>query len=247
MQTKENVLMFTQDEMSDRNKIPNWLEKEYESFKRNVRDTSFPCYFGTLAEKRGELRYTFIEDDYGVLPDTLLAFLEVSRANPDKRQNLTVFFKPELEERSLEFYNKKMWDVLQYLHLKDPCPWPESTPKDPQDSSWEFCFGGEAIFVFSASPSYKMRHSRNYGESFILIFQPTRIFSGFESDVAEGIKARSVIRSRLLDWDNHAVNIPPDSSKLGEKKEYYWKQYAISDDNEPIKGGCPFHMKDIPI
>ncbi|WP_054402328.1 YqcI/YcgG family protein [Paenibacillus solani] len=245
MQTKENIRMFTQQEMSDLTKIPKWLEGEYKTFSSIVSAPKFPCYFGTLAEKRGEVRYTYIEeDDYRKLPHTLASFLELSRANPDKRQNLTVFFEPEKEEQSLEFYKNKTWEVLQYLHSHDPAPWPEEVPYDSQNRSWEFCFDGEPVFVFSASPAYKKRHSRNYGNSLILLFQPTRLFNGFESDVPEGIKARNIIRTRLLEWDEPEVDIPADSSKLGEKKDYYWKQYIISDDNEPIQGGCPFHMKD---
>ncbi|QKS45640.1 YqcI/YcgG family protein [Paenibacillus cellulosilyticus] len=231
--------------MNDHTKVPEWLENEYETFSKMVLNPKFPCYFGTLAEKRGEIRYTYVENnDYSKLPTTLASFLNLSRENPDKRQNLTVFFEPETKERPLEFYKNKMWEVLQYLHKNDSSPWPEHVPYDPQHRSWEFCFNGEPVFVFLGSPAYLKRHSRNYGNSLILIFQPTRIFNGFESDAPEGIKARSIIRSRLLEWDANEVDIPADSSKLGEKKDYYWKQYVIPDNNEPTKGGCPFHTKD---
>lgn len=245
MHTVENVLMLTQKDMDDQTKIPKWLVKEYETFSKMVLNPKFPCYFGTLAERKGEIRYTFVENnDYSKLPVTLASFLDMTQETPDKRQNLTVFFEPETEEMPLEFYTKKTWEVLQNLHKNDPSSWPEKVPYDPQHRAWEFCFNGEPVFVFSGSPAYLKRHSRNYGNSLILIFQPTRIFQGFESDTPEGVKARNIIRSRLLEWDDDEVDIPPDSSKLGEKKDYYWKQYVISDDNKPIKGACPFHAKE---
>src|SRR5690606_13450714 len=137
MKKTKNVLMLTEQEMSSGNTdLPQWLKVEYEIFSNNISDPDFPCFFGTISKKRSEIRYTFIEeDDYSLLPKTLISFLETSRTDPNIRQNLAVFFKPEKSEKSLEFYRDKVWNVLNYLHENDSRPWPENVPYDPQHRS----------------------------------------------------------------------------------------------------------------
>ncbi|WP_375412827.1 YqcI/YcgG family protein [uncultured Bradyrhizobium sp.] len=237
-----NSGLFEQAELSDPSRVPDWLMNEYRSFHRTVVDDDFPCSFGMAAEMNRELRYAFVENnDLTRLPETLNCFLRLSRSHPDVRHNLTVFFEPEAEPKTFEHYKNRFWQVLNFLHEHDSAPWPREIPTDKDDPLWEFCFGGDPIFMFAASPAYVQRRSRNYGNSFVMLFQPKRIFKGIESESAAGTKVRRVIRSRLKKWDGTA-SLHPDVIDYGEALIYRWKQYLLSDDSTPATGGCPFHF-----
>ena len=41
--------------------VPSWLAQEYAFFHQIVTAKGFPCYFASIAEKGGELRYAHIE------------------------------------------------------------------------------------------------------------------------------------------------------------------------------------------
>jgi uncharacterized protein len=233
-------LLLEQADMSDPSRIPSWLMREYRSFHETVVDDDFPCNFGLAAEKDRELRYSFVEgNDFARLPQALEAFLQLSRSHPSVRHNLTVFFEPEAEAKPFEYYTQRFWQVLNYLHAHDRAPWPSQIPTDKDDPLWEFCFGGDPIFMFAASPAYVRRRSRNYGDSFVMLFQPKRIFKGIESESPTGTRARRVIRARLKKWDGNEA-LHPDVNDYGEVLTYRWKQYLLSDDGTPARGGCPF-------
>jgi FPC/CPF motif-containing protein YcgG len=233
--------------MADPARVPDWLIREYRSFHETVIDEDFPCNFGLAAEKDHELRYTFVQgDDLAALPQTLEAFLQLSRSHPNVKHNLTVFFEPEPEARAFEYYRTRFWEVLNFLHAHDRAPWPPQIPTDKDDPLWEFCFGGDPIFMFAASPAYVQRRSRNYGNSFVMLFQPKRIFKGIESETPAGTKARRVIRARLKKWDRSEA-LHPDVNDYGEVLVHRWKQYVLSDDNTPARGGCPFAFRKEPV
>lgn len=241
-----NSLLFEQVDMSNPLQIPNWLMREYGAFHQTVIKDNFPCNFGLAAEKDRELRYTFIQgDDFTSLPETLNAFLHLSRSHPNVRHNLTVFFEPETELKTFEYYKARFWQVLNFLHAQDHVPWPNDIPTDKDDPLWEFCFGGDPIFMFAACPAYIQRKSRNYGSSFIMLFQPKRIFKGIESETPAGTKVRRAIRARLKKWDSNE-SLHPDVTDYGEALTYRWKQYLLSDDNTPALGRCPFNFDKKP-
>jgi len=226
--------------MNDSSGLPTWLMSEYRHFVEVVSREDFPCHFGTVAQLHGELRYSFVEgQDVSRVPATLEKFLELSRARPQAKHNLTLFFEPEHEEKSFEYYRDRMWEILGYLHRHDRASWPSSIPQDPDEPAWEFCFGGEPFFLFAGSPAYKRRKSRNYGSSFILLFQPKRVFQGLDNDSPAGIKARRAIRGRLQVWDG-ITRFHPDMHDFGQTVGDRWKQYMFSDDDTAAVGGCPF-------
>src|SRR5579863_5135681 len=112
--------LLEQKEMSNPLRTPSWLLDEYRTFHEIVTKDDFPCVFGLAAEKDGELRYTFVEgDDLVPLPAALEAFLRLSRSRPQVKHNLTVFFRPEAEEKPFEYYRNRFWRVLNFLHARD--------------------------------------------------------------------------------------------------------------------------------
>jgi FPC/CPF motif-containing protein YcgG len=234
--------LLTQSHINE-DKQPDWFCKEYATFRSIVTRKDFPCYFGQQGEKRGELRYSFINhDDWSSLPHTLTDFLSLFNQPQLTRHGLFVFVEPEQEEKSLNYYRAYFWEVLQYLHEHDPENWPKNQPKDPDHYLWDFHFNQEPIFVFGNAPAYKQRKTRDLGNSLILGFQPRRIFKGLEGTEPGGAMSREKVRERVEIWDNLPKH--PDISHYGDPEHNEWKQFFIGDDAEPIKGKCPFHVKE---
>src|SRR5580698_11519608 len=74
---------------------PEWLIEAYDSFRRNVTSPAYPCFFGTLAERRGEMFYSYVDGaDVEHLPRTMRQFVELSKQRQNEKNNLAVFFEP---------------------------------------------------------------------------------------------------------------------------------------------------------
>jgi len=221
--------------------LPDWLVSQYGEWRKIIENRDFPCYFGTQAEKLGDLRYCYMEKlDSAGLANVLRQFLDLSKKQPDHRHALVLFIKPEQEERSFDFYRERFWQLLNNLHQLDETPWPEDFPKDPENAHWEFVFGGEQMFVSGAMPAYKNRVSRNVGDSQVLIFQPRRIFADIVQCPKTGKKTVETIRKRAEQFEG--IPVHPDLGSFGTE-QLEWKQYIISDDMEPETGECPFRFK----
>lgn len=222
------------------NAIPAWLELSYKRFHESVIDPTYPCYFGTAAEKRGELYYTFAcTETYDLMPATLENFLVSSETAPDERRNLTIFFEPDYSPYTHAEYRRRFWKFLGFLHSNDPSPWPAGVPTNTDDPNWEFAFAGRMVFVFCATPSHERRASRNLGPGMIVLMQPRTSFVGIEGNTRAGIAARNKTRERIRGWDRTSPH--PDLGVFGEKDNREWKQYFLPDDNRAVTGTCPLH------
>lgn len=222
---------------------PDWFSHSYEIFHSIVTDPAYPCYFGSTAERRGELYYT-IADSHNrlLLASTLRNFLVHAKLAPRERRNLTVFFPPDEQPLVTSDYHHRFWITLQDLHEADPSPWPDQISPDPDCPDWEFSFAGESIFAFCGAPCYQMRKSRNLGPGMIILMQPRRSFFGIEGNTRAGIEARNKTRERLEKWDHLPVH--PDLGFYGDTANREWKQYALPDDNSRVTEKCPFRAKE---
>lgn len=239
-----NSSLLTKEDMTNPDRVPKWLIKEYQTFHNTVTDKTFPCYFGMKAENKGELRYAYItQEDWSNLPKAVESILDLFQEPPYTRHGLFVFMEPESIEGDIEMYRKRFWDILQYLHKADKKPWPIEKPKDPEHYLWDYHFAGEPIFVFGNAPAYKQRKTRDLGNSLVLGFQPRMIFEGLEGTEKGGIMSREKVRERVEKWDNLPTH--PDISHFGDVNHNEWKQFFIGDDIEPIKSKCPFHHKEL--
>ncbi|PLR82559.1 YqcI/YcgG family protein [Bacillus canaveralius] len=237
-----NEFLLEKEDMTNPEIVPDWVIREYATFNKTVTDKTFPCTFGMTAEKRGELRYSYItHDNWSELPGTIEAFIDLFNAPKLIRHGLFLFVEPEKEEKSLEYYREYFWNLLQYLHEKDSKPWPKDYPTDPDHYLWAFSFANEPFFVFGNAPAYKQRKTRDLGNSLILGFQPRRIFEGLEGTSPGGIMSREKVRERVEKWDQLPKH--PNISHYGDPEHREWKQYFIGDDIKPIEGKCPFHHK----
>ncbi|MGP4079434.1 YqcI/YcgG family protein [Pseudalkalibacillus sp. R45] len=239
----ESRYLLTKEAIEKGTDLPEWLLEEYNTFSQIVNDPTFPCYFGRTAQRKGELRYSFIEHNkWDHLPGAVESFLSLFEEPDPKRHGLFIFVEPESTEKPLEYYRSYFWDILQYLHHNDRFPWPHKAPKDPDHFLWDFHFAGQPIFTFGNAPAYKQRKTRNLGNSLILGFQPRAIFQGLEGTEKGGIMSREKVRARVEKWDGLPKH--PDISHYGDPEHNEWKQSFIGDDIEPMKGKCPFHHKD---
>lgn len=242
MSEKEAILL-TKQSFADPESLPDWLLEEYAVFADIVTDQSFPCYFGVSAQKRGELRYSYITHDaWGHLPETLRAFNHLfTRKENTRRHAFFLFVEPEKEEKSLSYYRNYFWNILQYLHDHDDTPWPEAYPKDPDHYLWSFSFAQEPYFVFGNAPAYKKRQTRDLGNGLVMGFQPRRIFRGLEGTSPGGMRSRKKVRERVKLWDGLPTH--PNIGDYGDENHREWKQYFVGDDMEPLTGTCPFKHK----
>ena len=240
--SEKSVTIYMRDEIEAEPSIPVWGKEAYKQWHAIVSDYQFPCHFGVQAERAGHLRYCFAEEhDLSHLPEALLQFLALSKANPAIRHALILYVKPGDTWRDFDDYHDYFWEILSYLHEHDPAPWPEEIPIDPDEPLWEFSFGGEPIFVSGNAPIYEKHITRNVGQSLVLIFQPRHIFQDISYETKHGQRAIDAIRRKVENIEQ--LPIHPDLGAYDDKEKREWKQYMITDDNVPISGKCPISGK----
>jgi len=224
--------------------FPDWLVSSYETLRTQVVDPAYPCFFGTQAEKRGEMFYSYVAgDDIALLPQTMAKFAELSVQPVYQKNNIAIFFEPDPKPLTHAQYHQRFWNVLQYLHDQDRDPAADYHP-DPSDPTWEFTFAALEMFVVCACPSFRARHSRNLGPGMVLLFQPRSVFVDKVTNRVIGVQARNEVRRRLLKWDD--IPAHPDLGFYGDPGNLEWKQYFLPDENLPALDKCPFLSRVAP-
>jgi len=217
---------------------PAWLADAYATFRTNVVDEGYPCYFGSQAERKGSLYYSLVcGSQIDHLPTTLQTFLRVCRDISHDKNNLVVFFEPDPSPVTHAQHRDVFWNTLQYLSDHNPGPPPLPRQLDPLDPLWEFPFAGSLFFVVGVSPSYRLHRSRNLGPCLIMVFQPREVFQDGIMANAIGAKVRDSIRHRIQLWDG--IPAHPNLNAYGHPGNLEWSQYFISDDNSKETGSCP--------
>lgn len=218
--------------------FPQWLGGSYEKLRSLVMHPEYPCFFGTIAERRGEMFYAYVRDkDTSGLPATMATYTRLASQPEFRRYNIAIFFEPDAEPLSHQTYHDLFWDTLQFLHDVDPDPQADQQP-DPSHEEWEFSFGGVQMFVVCACPSFAQRHSRNLGPGMVLLLQPRAVFVDTITNKVIGREARNQVRERLRKWDD--VQPHPDLGFYGDPGNLEWKQYFLADTNEAAADRCPF-------
>ena len=180
---------------------PAWLVASYLLFRSHVMDSAYPCFFGTQAERAGEMFYSHVSaQDLGHVAGTMATFIQLSSAREHEKNNFALFFEPEPTVLAHDAYRTLFWQTLQLLHDRDTVPISEEEMLDPSSPSWEFTYNGQQLFVVGCCPSYQQRRSRNLGPGMVMLFQPRTVFVDAVTKRAIGPQARAEVRRRLLAW-----------------------------------------------
>jgi len=216
-----------------------WKLEAYEQYRARLNAPEYPCFFGQSGEARGEMLYSFIaEGGLNELVDNMRQFVSLIGAPPHERSSLIAFFEPDASIANHISFVARFWQILQFLHDHDRDPATEKTPGHPL---WEFAFERCEMFVVGASPTYKQRRIRNLGPGVVLVFQPRVLFIDPATSQPIAASVRQRIHKRMMAYDGMAVH--PDVGFYGNAGNREWKQYALSDDNEPAPGACPFQAR----
>jgi FPC/CPF motif-containing protein YcgG len=229
----------------DAGDLPKWGVAHYDSFREAMlgehEGAPFPCYFGVESEHAGDNLYTFVRsttdpDALFRLRSTLLEYLDIYPER-DAPSPLVAYFRPEDAVTAEDDYHERLWNVLEFLHVHDPEPWPADIPTDTDDPKWEFCFGGEPMFPTCRAPFYDVRRSRYCPVGLEITFQPRALFDGITADTEAGQRARETIQNRLEDYDGVCPHA--DIGDWGVEGDREWLQYLLSSDPEQAPDECP--------
>ena len=228
--------------------IDDWRAERYRSFRATLTSDAdpYPCTFAVEAEEEGLFRYLFAttdEEGHERVARGLETYLD-SYEEIGRFSSLAVFFEPpaEGEEWGPGRYKRAFWDVLRHLNRNDPAAWPPEVPTDPEHPKWEFCFGGEPLFLVARAPFYDERRSRHAEHGLEITVQPKSLLSDLSGLTDEGQRIRSVIRSRLEAYDD--VPMHPDSGDFEDPRTTEWKQYMLPETNAESVARVPLEPRD---
>jgi FPC/CPF motif-containing protein YcgG len=233
----------------DRGELSAWAETAYSELTAKVRDDAFPCTFGTVALRKGDLLLAFVETSETEsvrqrVHDCLIEYTDRVRVLDPVAASLlplAILVTPPEGIATIPEYFTYGWSLLQWLHGRDPRPWPARVPRDPDDPAWSFCFAGVPLFVNFKTPAHHARRSRRMGTAYLLLIQARDGFDVVAGDTPQGRRARDIIRRKLSEYDPIAPY--PALGHYGTAANREWKQYFVPDDNEPAAAQCPFHAE----
>lgn len=228
---------------SQNDSLSGWKADALSAFRNRMLDPDrpFPCIFGVEAVARGTLRYGFIDgpdrDAAPQLAELLTDFTQVCD-ELGKRTSFVCFFEtwqPDTHESSFT----RFWQLLAETSQLDKARWPDGFSAAPDDSSFEYSFNGQPMFVVVNTPLHERRQSRRF-DHVAITFQPRFVFDDLAEGTTRGDEARKIVRSRLADYDHTPVTSLLGSFGNSDNRE--WNQYYL-DDGEPVPAldKCPVH------
>jgi uncharacterized protein len=229
--------------------LSEWAQSAFAELATKVRDEAFPCTFGTVAVRHGDLLVAFIETtDLDALRqrlrDRLIDYTDRLRPlNPVAASllPLAIFLTPPAHLRTINDYFTYGWSLLQWLHARDPRPWPARVARDPDDPAWSFCFAGIPLFVNFKTPAHHTRRSRRMRGAYLLLIQTRDGFDAIAGNTPRGRRARDLIRRKLAAYD--PIEPYPELAHYGTADNREWRQYFVPDDNAPLAARCPFRFE----
>jgi FPC/CPF motif-containing protein YcgG len=230
-----------------RARLPGWVGQAYMEFREKLLDPAFPCTFGTVAQRRGEIRFAFVTPldamaEHPAVRDALIEFTDLIRPLDSVTASLrpfAVFLPAGPELATVHDYFIRGWALLRFLHENDPVPRPKRVPLDPDDPRWSFCFAGLPLFVTFKTPAHLQRRSRRMAGAFLVLFQARDGFDILAGDSEHGRNVRAAIRRRLAAYDDVPVSSALDHYGVSGNRE--WSQYFAPEDSKPLAVRCPFH------
>jgi FPC/CPF motif-containing protein YcgG len=230
-------------------RLARWAGDAYRALREKVGDPEFPCTFGTVALKKGDLLVGFVESD---TDDAIVAALVALLSDYARfilgqpivtasMMPLAIFMKPRPDCATVEAYFTVSWKLLQQVHERDPEPWPARVPPDPEDPRWSFCFGGVPFFINFKTPLHRDRNSRRVDHTYLWLVQARDGFDIVAGDTPQGNHARNLIRDKLTRYDR--ISPYPALAHYGQPDNREWKQYFVPESNEAPADRCPFRTR----
>ena len=220
-----------------------WQLDAFQLFKNKMLDKHqrFPCIPATQGFALNQFKYGFVhwgEDTAKQLAGLLKEYASHSR-NYGKYTSLIVFFgdfKQSDVPNDVDDYYTLFWNLLNDVSQLDEESWPEQIPTDPKEPLWQFCYNGEALFVYCGTPAHQKRKSRHF-PYFMLAITPRWVFEAFREVPKHANNIQKKIHERLEKYDT--IEIHPELKTYGYHDNFEWKQYFFRDDNNtPL--ACPF-------
>jgi hypothetical protein len=132
------------------------------------------------------------------------------------------------------------WKVLRGVHARDPHPWPQGIPTDPDDNAWSFCFAGMPLFINMNFPGHQQMKSRNLGPHITFVINPRANFDEVANvNTESGHRIRERIRERVHHYNDGVM--PDTLGFFGDADNYEWKQYQLQEAGSLNPSRCPFH------
>jgi FPC/CPF motif-containing protein YcgG len=224
---------------------PGWGREAYLEFRAKVLDPAFPCTFGTVAMRRGDVRFALLTPDDDVderqlVREVLVEYTSELRGLDPLAASMRplAVLMPALAGFTERAYFDRGWRMLGWLAGHDTHRWPERVPSDPEHPAWSFCFGDVPLFVNFKTPAHERRRSRRMRCSYALLFQARDGFDLVAGDTPSGRRARALIRRKLEAFDGMPVH--PALAHYGTPENREWKQYFLAEEEAGLPDRCPW-------
>ncbi|MFT2158456.1 YqcI/YcgG family protein [Pseudomonas putida] len=224
--------------------MQHWTFKTIEHFRSILANPEFPCLFGRKAVNGETCHILFARAEQ--LADDIAQGLAnyvrtVAPIAPKQRigSPLVVFLETAAGS-SLAEQQALAWKVLRGVHARDPHPWPQGIPADPDDTGWSFCYAGMPLFINMNFPGHQQMKSRNLGQHITFVINPRENFDEVaNANTESGKRIRERIRERVHHYNDGVV--PDTLGFFGDTDNYEWKQYQLQEAGSLNPSRCPFH------
>lgn len=219
-------------------KLPTWVSTSYSTFIETICAPAFPCFWATIGEQKGMLRYLIASSsstEASVVEHTLKGvysyLAEVNENELLQREDadfltLIIFFPPEPKVLTVEEYSRQAFDFLNALHSLDEAPWPAHWSADSQSPNWCYSLGGHGLFINVSTPANQKRRSRHLGPGMTFVITPV------EAILNKHGGENSSIYRRVREYDGIPPHpnllIMPGSDKIGNELTVQ----VLPDDND---------------
>lgn len=227
----------------------DWVLAALRECDEVLSDPAFPCLFGRRAWRDKSAQMLFCADlgkggtehfRVGVLEYT-----EFVKSTPvgDRLFSPLIVFVDGLLGKQHDAHHHTAWQLLQGLLDADPAPWPGSTPTNPNNSLWSFCFNGVQLFFNISTPAHTKLRSRCLGSYLTFVVNPRENFDVVASSQDKsGQLIRQKIRDRVSTCNSGLV--PSELGFFGDRDNFEWKQFQLGEPDMPGPTICPLKLNE---
>ena len=222
----------------------HWTYKTIQHFRGILASPDFPCLFGrkAVASETCHILFARAEQLADDIAQGLADYVRTIAPVPLKQRigSPLVVFLETPGDYTLAEQQALAWKVLRGVHARDPHPWPQAIPTDPDDNGWSFCYAGMPLFINMNFPGHRQMKSRNLGPHITFVINPRENFDEVANASTEsGKRIRARIRERVAHYNDGVM--PDTLGAFGDADNYEWKQYQLQDAGSLNPSRCPFH------